>query len=104
MNLPTTEEMENLFKNHWGSSDKSAVPDLKALYSLASQNEYIKGVAMGGMQTVLSGITAAGATYAPALSLILMGFRLGVLWRQDDAMTAYLKYLEENPEPKKEGE
>lgn len=116
MNLPTTkEELEVLFRDHWGEKDTTSMRDLKPLFQLAKESEAIRGVAAGGLQMQMTGVSLGGINFAPTLVLILMGFRLGCIWSggksvdpsdpivEPTAMDAFLKYIAENPAPKEEG-
>lgn len=108
MNLPTTEEIEAIFRDHWGEKDKDTQRDLRPLFQLAKKSETIKGCAIGGMQSMMTGVSLGGVDFAPVLILILMGFRLGVIWSggastsdppiSDDMFNKFMKSVTESTE------
>lgn len=111
MNLPTIEELEALFREHW-DKDANAKRDIQPVFQLAKKSELIKGCAGGAMMAMIQGITPLGMSPEPVLIFILMGMRMGVIWanggkdvewkapeptKEELANKAYLEWLEKNP-------
>ena len=112
--IPTTAELDAVFRclaQPDGQPDPKISKALHALSKAARESENVRERATGCIPALMRSITAAGVDLKPLITMLMLGFLAGCIWRgegqpeaiPDDAIKRVLEGLERMDGPEEEG-